>query len=65
MSRRARSLRIIQLRWVARFGEPPPILTDPELMLSILNSAGERQDSPGQETSGDTDQAPSRIDPAR
>lgn len=24
--------------WFERFGQPPPILTDPELMLSVMSS---------------------------
>ena len=54
MSRRARNLRVIQMRWVARFGEPPPILTDPRLMLAILNSAGDRPSPPLGQADGDS-----------
>ncbi|MFI4973541.1 MAG: hypothetical protein ACHP84_03265 [Caulobacterales bacterium] len=50
MSRRARTLLIIQQRWLARFGEPPAILTDPKLMLQILDSPGERRPTPTPET---------------
>jgi len=49
MSRRARVLRTIQQRWVARFGEPPVILTDPSLMLSILESASKLSSSDNDE----------------
>jgi hypothetical protein len=55
MSRRARNLRIIKLRWVARFGEPPPILTDPKLMLSILNSVVDRPAAPVRDLDGDAE----------
>ncbi|HWA60071.1 MAG TPA: hypothetical protein VG939_01790 [Caulobacteraceae bacterium] len=37
MSRRNRLLRSIEQRWIARFGEPPTIRTDPALMLRILD----------------------------
>jgi len=36
MSRRNRLIRRLEDRWVACFGEPPPIRTDPELMLAVL-----------------------------
>jgi hypothetical protein len=36
MSKRQRVLRDIERRWIALFGEPPCIRTDPDLMLKIL-----------------------------
>lgn len=36
MSRRNRLIRRLEDRWIACFGEPPPIRTDPELMLAVL-----------------------------
>ena len=36
MSRRNRLLRSLEIRWVARFGEPPVIRTDPRLMEAVL-----------------------------
>ncbi|WGM38237.1 hypothetical protein [Caulobacter sp. NIBR1757] len=36
MSRRDRQIAAIERRWKARFGEPPSLRTDPELMLRIL-----------------------------
>lgn len=39
MSRRNRLIRRLEDRWIASFGEPPPIRTDPELMLAILEEA--------------------------
>jgi hypothetical protein len=38
MSRR-RKLQIIERRWFERFGEPPSLRTDPELMRRILEAA--------------------------
>ena len=37
MSRRNRMIRQLEARWIASFGEPPPIRTDPELMLAVLD----------------------------
>jgi hypothetical protein len=37
MSRRNRLLRHLESRWIACFGEPPPILTDPDLMRAVLD----------------------------
>lgn len=37
MSRRLRKLKVIERRWIARFGEPPSLLTDPLLMQRILD----------------------------
>lgn len=45
MSRRQRKLRDIEQRWVALFGEPPSIRTDPVLMLRILKDY-ERRTAP-------------------
>jgi hypothetical protein len=39
MSRRNRLIRRLEDRWIACFGEPPPIRTDPELMLAVLEEA--------------------------
>ncbi len=32
-------LRLIAALWQDRFGEPPPIITDADLMLQVLHSA--------------------------
>jgi len=39
MSRRNRMIQSIVERWIERFGEPPPIRTDPDLMRSVLESS--------------------------
>lgn len=39
MSRRNRLIRRLEDRWIACFGEPPPIRTDPELMQAVLDEA--------------------------
>lgn len=39
MSRRNRLIRSVEARWIACYGEPPPIRTDPKLMLAVLNAA--------------------------
>jgi hypothetical protein len=36
MSKRDRKLKTIERRWIAQFGEPPSLRTDPWLMLQIL-----------------------------
>ena len=36
MSKRKRFFERVEKRWVARFGEPPAIRTDPVLLLRIL-----------------------------
>ncbi|RYF90635.1 MAG: hypothetical protein EON95_16570 [Caulobacteraceae bacterium] len=38
MSRKDRQIATIERRWKARFGEPPSLRTDPELMLQILEA---------------------------
>lgn len=38
MSRRHRKLAMIERRWRDRFGEPPSLRTDPDLMLRILEA---------------------------
>ena len=38
MSRRNRLLRQLEQRWIACYGEPPPIRTDPKLMLAVLET---------------------------
>ncbi|MGA0601781.1 hypothetical protein ACO2Q3_13830 [Caulobacter sp. KR2-114] len=43
MSRRNRMIRRLEARWIACCGEPPPIRTDPDLMLAILEEAEARQ----------------------
>ena len=48
MSRRQRRLRDIEQRWVALFGEPPSIRTDPVLMLKILTDYERRAAPPAQ-----------------
>lgn len=44
MSRRHRKLAMIERRWRDRFGEPPSLRTDPDLMLRILE-ADERKEA--------------------
>ena len=39
MARRQRKLKMIERRWLERFGEPPSLRTDPELMLKILEAS--------------------------
>ena len=39
MGRRKRRLDVIERRWRAQFGEPPSLLTDPDLMEEILDAA--------------------------
>ena len=39
MNKRQRRLEVIERRWLARFGEPPTLRTDPELMEDILERA--------------------------
>jgi len=43
MSRRNRLIRQLEARWIACYGEPPPIRTDPELMLRILDDMAARE----------------------
>jgi hypothetical protein len=43
MSKRDRKLRIIERRWLARFGEVPSLRTDPAIMQRILDSTPERR----------------------
>ncbi len=38
MSRRNRLLRRLEARWIACYGEPPPILSDPDLMRALMNA---------------------------
>lgn len=38
MTSRARKQKTIERRWRERFGEPPSLLTDPDLMLRILEA---------------------------
>jgi hypothetical protein len=38
MASRARKLKTIERRWRERFGEPPCLRTDPDLMLRILEA---------------------------
>ena len=38
MASRARKQKTIERRWRERFGEPPSLLTDPDLMLRILEA---------------------------
>ena len=40
-------LREVTALWQERFGEPPPIVADPEMMLSVLSSL---QPSGGEDT---------------
>jgi hypothetical protein len=55
MSKRDRRLKVIERRWLARFGEPPSLRTDPALMLRILEGAGPglAQKRPGLSAYGD------------
>jgi hypothetical protein len=43
MSRRNRLIRQLEARWIACYGEPPPIRTDPELMLRVLDDMAARE----------------------
>jgi hypothetical protein len=43
MSRRNRMIRDLVDQWTERFGEPPPIRTDPELMRSVLEDCEPRR----------------------
>ena len=38
MSRRNRLVRQLEQRWIACYGEPPPIRTDPKMMLAVLET---------------------------
>ena len=38
MASRARKQKTIERRWRERFGQPPSLLTDPDLMLRILEA---------------------------
>ena len=49
MASRARKQKTIERRWRERFGQPPSLLTDPDLMLRILE-AEERKASPAAPT---------------
>lgn len=51
MTRRSRMIGIIVDRWIERFGEPPPIRTDPELMRTILEAC-EARPTPSRELAG-------------
>ena len=55
MGKRDRRLKIIERLWLARFGEPPSLRTDPVLMLRILDGAGPGplKARPGLSTYGD------------
>jgi hypothetical protein len=44
MSKRARRLKVIERRWLERFGEPPTLRTDPDLMQRILDREGGKPD---------------------
>ena len=39
MASRSRKLKSIERRWRERFGGPPSLLTDPDLMLKILDAS--------------------------
>ena len=56
MSRRARLIRRLQQRWLARFGQPPAIRAAPELMEKILEEDERR-------TAGDIAAKPWTADP--
>jgi hypothetical protein len=43
MTRPSRKIVMIERRWKARFGEPPSLRTDPELMLRILEDDERRE----------------------
>lgn len=49
MASRARKQKTIERRWRERFGQPPSLLTDPDLMLRILE-ADERKAAPAAPT---------------
>ena len=48
MSRRHRKIAMIERRWFIRFGEPPTIRTDPDLMLRILEEDERKTPRTGQ-----------------
>jgi len=64
MSRRSRILRSILRRWIDHFGEPPSILADPKLMLSILNSAPRQSNLPINKQAVDEGAVPKSTPPA-
>ena len=50
MSKRARRLKVIERQWTERFGEPPTLRTDPDLMQAILDrEGGEAKPAPSPE----------------
>jgi hypothetical protein len=40
----------LQAEWFARFGEPPPIVAEPEIMRRVLARVLERSDAEGPRT---------------
>lgn len=46
MSRRLRKLATIERRWREHFGEPPSLLTDPNLMRRILDEEERKSPTP-------------------
>jgi hypothetical protein len=42
MSKRERRWKAVERRWIARFGEPPTLKTDPALIQRILDSESPR-----------------------
>ena len=42
MSKKRRLIRRLVEEWIQRFGEPPPIATDPALMRAVLASSPRR-----------------------
>jgi hypothetical protein len=46
MTKKSRLIRMLVEQWIERFGEPPPIITDPILMQSILDAVGPREPAP-------------------
>ena len=47
MARRQRKLKSIERLWRERFGEPPSLRTDPDLMLRILETLAPSAQSEG------------------
>lgn len=58
MSRRNRMIRQLEARWIASFGEPPPIRTDPELMLAVLDDVAARDRAARRDAANEGSAAP-------
>ncbi|HYE44387.1 MAG TPA: hypothetical protein VEA44_01305 [Caulobacter sp.] len=51
MARRQRKLKSVERLWRERFGEPPSLRTDPDLMLRILEASGPKAKPPAEPVS--------------